>query len=44
MAQKVLTWANSQLNKSRCNFHVPYLPSMFIFRLVDVCSQNSFQV
>ena len=25
MAQKVLTWSNSQLNNSRCNFHVPCL-------------------
>ena len=23
MAQKGLTWSNSQLNNSRCNFHVP---------------------
>ena len=22
MAQKVLTWSNSQLNDSRCNFHI----------------------
>ena len=27
MAQKVLTWSNSQLNNSRCNFHVPCLRS-----------------
>ena len=25
MAQKVLTWSNSQLNNCRCNFHVPCL-------------------
>ena len=42
MAQKVLTWSNSQLNNSRCNFHVRCLRSMFIFRLVF--SQNSLQV
>ena len=41
MAQKVLTWSNSQLNNSRCNFHVPCLRSMFIFRLAR---QNSLQV
>ena len=23
MAQRVLTWSNSQLNNSPCNFHVP---------------------
>ena len=23
MARKVLTWSNSQLNNSRCNFHFP---------------------
>ena len=25
MAQKGLTWSNSQLNNGRCNFHVPRL-------------------
>ena len=30
MAQKVLTWFNSQLNNSRCNFHVHvYVPCLF---------------
>ena len=36
MAQKVLTWSNSQSNNSRCNFHVPCLHSMFIFRLAHL--------
>ena len=42
MAQKVLTWSNSQLNNSRCNFTFHVL--LFIFRLVHVFSQNLLQL
>ena len=45
MAQKVPTWSNSQLNNSRCNFHVPCLRSMFTFHvyfLSYTCIQSEF--
>ena len=40
MAQEVLTWSNSQLNNSRCNFH--FLCLFFVLYMYS--SQNSLQV
>ena len=42
MAQKVLTWSNSQLNNRRYNFHVPclrsssYVPCFFVLYMYSV--------
>ena len=46
MAREVLTWSNSQLNNSRCNFNVPCLCSMFIFvcKRCDVCMTYNYML
>ena len=42
MARKVVTWSNSQLNNSRCNFHFPCCTRIrvrirFRYQRCDIC-------
>ena len=43
MAQKILTWSNSQLKNIRCNFHVPCLRYFInVYFSSCTCIQSEF--